>query len=80
MKIAQVKLATEKSKISIEAEKKVVEQMQKAAQAKRDAFGRQEEGLNIQKDLYDSIGAPFEMVLEIEQQMVELKRQEAAHE
>ena len=71
------RLQAQKLKIQNEAQVKAIE----AARAKTDellgALGRRTQGFQIQKDLLNSIGAPFEMVLEIEQGIVNIKRQQA---
>lgn len=65
------------NKAKVDAQVKAVEQIQSTAQEMRDAVARREQSLSIQKDLLTSIGAPFEMILDIERNVVAQARAKA---
>ena len=60
--------------------KQMADSIIKAHQPAMEALERQSEGLGIEKDLYETIGAPFEYILDIEQQLVRNAREKAEEE
>jgi hypothetical protein len=60
--------------------KETMQKQKEAMEEFRSAMSRKFEALDIQKDLLNSIGAPFEMILGIEQQIVDQKRVQAEYE
>ena len=64
----------------LENAKKVMDAIDKKAEGMLEKLGRQEEGLNIEKDLYETIGAPFEYILDVEQELVKVAKDRAAVE
>jgi len=54
----------------LEEAKKVMDSIQKYIDGMREKAGRIEESLGMEKDLYETIGAPFEYILDIEQDLV----------
>ena len=64
----------------LENAKKVMDAIDKKAEGMLEKLGRQEEGLNIEKDLYETIGAPFEYILDVEQELVKVAKDKAAVE
>ena len=64
----------------LENAKKVMDAIDKKAEGMLEKIGRQEEGLNIEKDIYETIGAPFEYILDVEQELVKVAKDKAAVE
>lgn len=73
-------IATTDAKIMqtwVEAAGKAMKQIEERANSQLEAIGRRTEFAEIQKDLYETIGAPFEYILDIEQDLVRQARNRA---
>ena len=57
--------------------KQMADSIIKAHQPAMEALERQSEGLGIEKDLYETIGAPFEYILDVEQHLVRNAKEKA---
>ena len=68
------------TKKRVEKAKEVGESIEKMTEGIREKIGRVGEGLEIQKDLFETIGAPFEYILDIEKQMVDVAKRKAQAE
>lgn len=64
------KLETSLAQAQIRIHKEAVERIQQAYQPALDALDRYKEGANIMKDLFETMGAPFEYILDIENNLV----------
>lgn len=64
------KVIEAKYNAEVKAKDKYIDSIKKAMNVAEEALNRSSQGLEIQKDLYETIGAPFEYILDIEQQMV----------
>ena len=78
MQITRKQAAAELNKASVEAFEQMGKALEDQSRHITETFGRRSESFEIQEDLMQSIGAPFEMIMDIEQNMVALKREEAA--
>ena len=69
-KAAIIETDAEIVRAHIEANKKVIKDIMDSAEHVYNAIQRRTEGLEIEKDLYETIGAPFEYILDVEQELV----------
>lgn len=74
------KLEEEHYKKRGEIQRKRLEEINKVFDAKMGALNRRTEALEIQKDVLETIGAPFEYIVGIEQEMVRASKAKAAIE
>ena len=74
-KMIQAKYDAEKR-----AKDEFVSSLQKAMASVAEAIQVKEEGLGIEKDLYETIGAPFEYILDVEQELVRTAKDRAQME
>ena len=81
MEIAlQSKIVQAKYEVEKKAKDEYVKSLQQSMKSLMDEIAAQEESFGIQKDLFETIGAPFEYILDVEQNMVRLAKDKAAAE
>ena len=74
-KVIQAKYEAEKK-----AKDEYIASLRKSMESVFEAISTKEEGLGIEKDLYETIGAPFEYILDVEQELVKAAKDKATAE